>query len=102
MKKEEILAKSRAEGKDEMEYAVNNRAFYWGTIVLTITCIFFAGTKVLNNGEPFFEFPAILFAYLTGMHIYNFQKLKNRKYLIASFGFAFVFVCMTILYFVNR
>ncbi len=104
MKREDILAKSRAESKDEMEEGINKQSFYWGVITLTITCIFFAITKVINHGQPFFEFPAILFAYMVGMNIYNYQKLKNTKYItmIFGFGFGFAFICMTVLYFINR
>ncbi len=102
MKKEDILARSRAEGKDEMECMVNNEAFYWGAMTLILACIFFAATKIANNGEPFFEFPAIIFANLVGMNLYNFIKLKDNKYLVGVFGFLFAFICMTILYFINR
>ena len=101
-KNEEILARSRAENRDEMEEIINIKASYGGLLTLFIACLFFSATKVINNGEPFFEFPAILFAYLTGMNIFNFIKIKKPLYLASAFAFSFAFLCMTVLYFLNR
>jgi hypothetical protein len=102
MEKDEILAKSRAEGRDEMEISVNEKSSHIGAITVVVVCLFFAATKVLNNGEPFFEFPAIMFAYLSGMHFNNYWKLKKGIYLTTAIAFAFAFLCMTILYFMKR
>lgn len=102
MNKDEILAKSRAEGRDEMEISINEKSSHIGALTIVAVCLFFTVTKVLNNGEPFFEFPAIMFAYLSGMNFNNYLKLKKGSYLTTTIAFAFAFVCMTILYFINR
>lgn len=102
MNKDEILAKSRAQQRDEMEIAINEKSAHIGILILFITCIFFVITRALNDGEQFFEFPAILFAYVSGINGYNFYKLKKQTYLVASVSFAFAFISMTILYFMNR
>lgn len=47
---------------------------------------------MMYNGKIFFEFPAMIFAYLTGMQIYNYSKLKNSKYLISGFEALFAFI----------
>lgn len=101
MQKEDVLAKSRAEQKDEYEEKVNIKGSYWGMIILMVACMFFAATKVINDGQPFFEFPAILFAYLSGTNLYSYIKMKKAEYFVAFFGFAFAFICMTVLYFIN-
>ena len=95
-------ARSRNAGSDEMEKVINTKASNWGILTLFIACLFFSVTKIINNGEPFFEFPAILFAYLTGMNIFNFIKIKKPIYLASAFAFGFAFLCMTVLYFLNR
>lgn len=102
MTKEDILARSRAEGKDEMEIAVNLKAYWWGTMAIVITGFFFVGLKVMSNGIIFFEFPIMIFTYLIGMNIYNYLKVKNNKNLFAGFGVLFAFMCMIILYFLSR
>ena len=85
-----------------MEDKINTKASYVGILTLFIACVFFSATKVINNGEPFFEFPAILFAYLFGMNLFNYIKLKKSIYLASTFVFALAFLCMTVLYFLNR
>lgn len=102
MRKEEILSKSRAEGKDEMEVAVNNRAYYWGTMTLILVCVFFACIKIFLDGQPFYEFPAILFAFNAGMNTYNYLKLRSKRYLALAILSIFIFVSMMIMYFLNR
>ncbi len=102
LKKEEVLARSKTGSRNKMEDRVNTKASYVGILTLFIACVFFSATKVINNGEPFFEFPAILFAYLTGMHIFNYIKIKKPIYLASAFAFGCAFLCMTVLYFLNR
>lgn len=102
LKNEKILASSRNENHEKMEKTINAKASMWGIITLFIACLFFSVTKIINNGEPFFEFPAILFAYLMGMNIFKYIKIKKTIYLASAFAFALAFLCMTVLYFLNR
>ena len=101
MKKEEILEKSRKENKDEYIEKIISDSKNSEIITLTIAIIFFAVTKVINNGQPFFKLPAILFAYTAGINFFSYVKLKKKEYLISSFSFIFAFICMTVLYFIN-
>lgn len=101
MNKDDVLAKSREENQDEYVEKINTDSHKAGIIVLTAICIFFSITRVLNNGQPFFEFPAVLFAYIAGMNYYIYAKIKNKNNLISGFCFTFVFICLIILYFIN-
>lgn len=102
MKREEILARSRAEGKDEMVLAVHNRAYYWGTMALLAACVFFIGVKLIAEGVFAYDIPALIFALNTGKYFYDFLVLKARKSLVIACLCLFVFVGLTILYFINR
>ena len=101
MEKDEVLAKNRAEERDEMDVAINDKSSHVGVIVIVAVCMFFSATIVLNNGEPFFEFPAIMLAYMSGLYFNSAFRLKNGGYLAAAICFALAFVCMLVLYFIN-
>ena len=101
MKKEDILQKSREENKDEYVEKIISESKNFGIITLIIAIIFFAITKIINNGQPFFELPAILFAYTAGINFFSYIKLKKKEYLITAFAFIFAFICMTVLYFIS-
>jgi hypothetical protein len=100
MKREEILAKSRKDNKDEYVDKVFKDAQPIAFIVLVAVCTIFAAARVLK-GQPFFEFPAILFAYSAATHYYNFFRIKNKYYLISAMLFTVAFICLTTVYLIK-
>lgn len=106
--KEQILSQSRKENKDEYEEKIMRESLGRTVLVLVVVCIFFAATKViysdikgLEQGLPFYEFPAILFSYGAASYFYMFHKLKNKNYLISGACFTFAFLCFVVLYFLT-
>lgn len=108
MHRDEILSKSRNENNQEFENQAFKNAQGLGIYVIIAVCIFFffvnavlSGLRGLEKGIMSFDYPAILFAYLSAVSFFNYRKTKEKNSLIACFGTCFAFLCMLILYFIN-
>ncbi len=83
MDKNEILAKNKRSGLDEREQRVYNRSFGLGAVVVCVLCFIFGIFKLFHH-EKFYEFGAIMTAYLCTTFLYQYKKLKKTPYLIAG------------------
>lgn len=83
MNKQEILAKNKRDGLDEREQTVYNHSFGFGAIVVAVLCLVFSVYKAFH-GEKFFEFGAIMTAYLSTTFFYQYKNLKRVPYLISG------------------
>lgn len=108
MNKNEILERSRMEKNDEYEIKTFKDGQTIGIISVFVICFFFvlanaiiSDLRELETGYISFDYAAILCAYISGSNFYGFAKLKDKKYMIAGLAFAFVFICMLVLYFMN-
>jgi hypothetical protein len=81
--KEEILAKSRKENSylDEMQQSELRNGFGFGGAVVAILCVVFSVIKALQ-GQHFFEFGVILFAYLSATALYSYRKTRKKQFLL--------------------
>jgi len=87
--------------KDEQEINILNNAQTAGVIVIVAICIFFLVVNALVKGIFGFDYIAIMFVYLSVVCFYSFAKHKNIYHLIIGLGFAFVFICTVILFFIG-
>lgn len=83
MNKQEILAKNKKDGLDEREQTVYSRSFGFGAVVVAVLCLAFSVYRAFH-GENFFEFGAIITAYLSTTFFYQYKDLRKTKYLIAA------------------
>ncbi len=83
MDKETILEKSRKENVylDEMQQSDLKNGFGLGGVVVAILCFVFGIIKALQ-GQHFFEFTVITFAYLSATALYSYTKTAKKKFLI--------------------
>lgn len=97
MKKEEVLEKSKNENLffDEREDQELGTSFGYGAIVVCILCVFFSIINVIK-GKTFYEFGAILFAYIAAVALRTYFITQRKKFLaqavvnILAFIFALV------------
>jgi predicted membrane channel-forming protein YqfA (hemolysin III family) len=108
MKKEEILSRSRNEKNDEYESKTFKDAQVFGIVVIVAICFLFlimnavvSDMKGLESGIVSFDYPAILFAYLSAVSFKIFKETKKKWSIISGIIFSLAFVCMVILYFIN-
>ncbi len=86
MDKKEILEqnKKKKQGSlDEMEKRVYNYSFGIGALAVGAMCLAFSIYRALH-AMHFYEFAAIITAYLCATYVYRFIGLKNPFYLIAG------------------
>ena len=86
MDKKEILAKSKRKARnslDEREQGIYNASFGLGAVVVGVLCLIFSVYKAVHR-ETFYEFVAIITAYLCTTFFYQFKNLKKARYLIAG------------------
>lgn len=83
MNRKEILRKAQAERSemDEREQAVMGESFGMGGIAVMAACILFAVLRAVE-GQHAYEFAAVAFAYLTGLHGHQYLRTRKRKNLI--------------------
>lgn len=81
MDKEEILAKNKRSGLDEREQRVYNRSFGLGAVTVCVLCCIFGIIKLFNH-EKFYEYGAIMTAYLCTTFIYQYKNLRKPVYLV--------------------
>ena len=102
MDKKDILEqnKKKKQGSlDEMEKRVYNYSFGIGALAVGAMCLAFSIYRAIN-GMHFYEFAAIITAYLCTTYLYRFKNLKSPFYLIAGIITAVAAVGCTVLFFV--
>ena len=101
MDKKEILEKNKEKnrnGLDEREQRVYNFSFGIGAVIVGILCLVFSVYKALNR-EPFYEYVAIITAYLCTTFVYQFKNLKRLRYLISGLVTGIAAVICIVLFF---
>ena len=101
MDKKEILEKNKEKnrnGLDEREQRVYNFSFGIGAVTVGILCLMFSIYKALNR-EPFYEYVAMITAYLCATFIYQFKNLKKPWYLISGIVTGIAAGCCIVLFF---
>lgn len=86
MDKKEILRKNKEQNRsslDERERRVYNFSFGLGAVVVGVLCLVFSVYRAVNH-EPFFEFAAMITAYLCTTLLYQFKNLRKMRYLLAG------------------
>ena len=89
------------EDKEEQENREFNSAQTIGVVAVVAFCLFFFLFNAMARNVISFDYIAILFAYLAVVCFYSFTKFKNIYHFIIGLGFALVFTCTLILYFIN-
>lgn len=100
MDKNEILAKNKRAGLDEREQRVYNRSFGVGAVVVCVLCFVFGIFKFFKH-ENFYEFGAIMTAYLCTTFIYQYKNLRKPIYLIAGICTGLGAILLTVLFFLE-
>lgn len=95
MNKQEILEKNKRDGLDEREQTVYSRSFGFGAVVVAILCLVFSIYRAFH-GEKFFEFGAIMTAYLSTTFFYQYKNLRKVTYLISGIVTCVVAVACTV------
>lgn len=101
MDKKEILAKNKRQNRnslDEREQRVYNTSFGLGAVVVGVLCLAFSIYKALHY-QTFYEFVAIITAYLCTTFIYQHIQLKRTHYLIAGIVTGIVAMITAVLFF---
>lgn len=100
MKKDEILAKARAEKSDEMENHIHDRSMIWIILAMFVCLCVFSFAR-LERDMPVEDYTATLCISLAVGNIYRFTKLKRRYYLMLGIVFAAVGILMAVIYFLK-
>lgn len=100
MKKEDILLKAKYGGLDERESNIFLHSFGIGGIVVCILAVVFSVWKAIH-GEQFFEFSAIVFAYLSATDFYKYKYIKYKRYFISGIYSGILAIILIILFFVR-
>ena len=103
MDKEEILQKNKQKSKnslDEREQRVYNYSFGIGAVVVGILCLVFSIYRALNF-QPFYEFVAIITAFLSTTFIYQFRSLRRIRYLAGGIAAGAASAACIIMFFVG-
>lgn len=100
MKKDEILAKARAEKSDEMENHIHDRSMIWIILAMFVClCVFSYGR--LERDMPVEDYVATLNIAAAAGNIYRFVKLKDLHYLILGIIFAALGIFVAVIYFLK-
>ena len=86
MDKKDILEQYKNKNNnslDEREKKIYNYSFGVGAVVVGVLCLVFSVYCALQH-RPFYEFVAIITAYLSTVFFYQFRNLKHIGYLIAA------------------
>lgn len=100
MKKEDILLKAKNSGLDERESSIFMRSFGIGGIVVCILALIFSIWKAIH-GQQFFEFSAIVFAYLSATDLYKYKNIKDKRYLISGIPGGILTIILIAMYFIR-
>ena len=100
MDKEDILAKSRKDNSDldEMQQREAVNGFGFGGVVVAVLCFVFSAIKALQ-GQRFYEFGAIIFAYMSATAFYSYSKTRKKRFLQSSIVYGIAVVTSFIGYF---
>ncbi|GEM_PF-523666 len=105
MDKKEILEKNKEKKRnslDEREQRVYNTSFGIGAIVVGVLCLLFSVYRAVQH-YTFYEFVAIITAYLCTTFLYQYKNIKKPIYLIAGIGTGLAAVsCAVLFLLVNR
>ena len=103
MDKKEILEqnkKKNRKGLDEREQKIYNVSFGLGAVVVGILCLVFSVYRAIHF-QPFYEFVAIITAYLCTTFFYQFKNIRGVHYLISGIVTALAaFGCMIMFFMV--
>ena len=86
MDKKVILERNKQKSKntlDEREKNIYHNSFGVGAVVVGVLCLLFSVFCAINH-RHFYEFVAIITAYLAAAFFYQFRKIRKIGYLIAS------------------
>ena len=100
MDKKDILAKSRKDNSDldELQQRETVYGFGFGGIVAAILCVVFSVIKALQ-GQRFYEFGAIVFAYMSATAFYSYNKTRKKRFLWSGIVYGIAVVTSFIGYF---
>ena len=101
MDKKEILEQNKKKNRnalDEREQKIYNVSFGLGAVVVGILCLVFSIFRAIHF-QPFYEFVAIITAYLCTTFFYQFKNIRRIPYLIAGIATAAVALGCMILFF---
>lgn len=101
MDNKEILRKNKEQhrsGLDEREKRVYHFSFGLGAVVIGVMCLVFSICKALRH-EPFYEYAAMLTAYLCTTLLYQFKNLKRTHYLVVGLLTGVVALACSVMFF---
>ena len=104
MDRNEILEQNKKKSRnslDEREQKIYNISFGLGAVTVGILCLVFSIYRFINH-EPFYEFVAIITAYLCTTFTYQFRNLRRPLYLIAGIATGIVAAACVVLFFMVR
>jgi hypothetical protein len=81
MNKEEILARSRRENKDEREIMVRDQSMRWTLITMAVLAVIFAFIRD-SRGQTVMDLSVVVCGSCSATFIYRFIKTKRRDCLI--------------------
>lgn len=81
MKKEEILAKSRSENKDERETAVRDKSQQWTFLVMVALSAVFAALRSAR-GERMMDLAVVVCGSVCVSFLYRFFKTGRKEFLV--------------------
>ncbi len=98
MKKEEILAKARAERSDEMERYINDKSRMWIILAMLLCLCVFSFTR-FKDDQPVEDYAATINVASAVGNFYSFTKTKSRHYLFQGFAFGAAGLLFAVIYF---
>ncbi len=86
MDKKEILDKNKKQNRnslDEREQKIYNTSFGVGAVIVGVLCVVFSIYRFCHH-QMFYEFAAIITAYLCTTFLYQYKNIRKTAYLIAG------------------
>ena len=102
MNREEVLAKSRAENKDqdERDKLVSAQAANYSALGMTLVFVLFSVIKI-SKGETCYDLLSIHFSYLTASQLFRYKLLGDKKELASALLWCCITAVWIVLYFVR-
>ncbi len=103
MDKKDILDQNKRQNRhslDEREQRIYNASFGIGAVVVGVLCLAFSIFKAVHH-QMFYEFAAIITAYLCTTFFYQYKNLRNKFYLAAGILSGVAAVLTTVLFFMG-
>lgn len=100
MKKEDVLAKARAEKSDEMERLIQDKSMIWIILAMFVCLVVFSYTRWQRDMQTE-DYTATLCISIAVGNFYRFAKAKNLHYLIQGIIFGVVGVLFAVIYFLK-